>query len=161
MATVQAAMLTMVLGTAKALPFRGPFLKNDVYCSSSTSNPPAPEPTTQPMRAGSSLAMSRPACSTASIAAYTANWEKRAMRRDCFLEMRFSGSKSLTSQAISLWKPAGSNAAILAAPETPATLAFQKSSRPIPMLETTPMPVITTWLFIMIGFPSSGSSQGN
>src|SRR5687768_216577 len=60
--------------------------------------------------------------------------------------MKSKGRKSLTSPAIRLFKPTGSNKVMGPIALRPARRELQKASNPIPLGATTPMPVMTTRL---------------
>ncbi|CAM5699483.1 hypothetical protein SANTM175S_10133 [Streptomyces antimycoticus] len=76
--------------------------------------------------AATEYCVARPSCSTA-------RWR-----------IHRSGSKSSTSQPFAWSNPSTSNTVIGLAPLLPARSPRRNSSTPIPILETTPRPVITT-----------------
>ena len=72
---------------------------------------------------------SRPAWSTASVAAAIAKWMNRLIRRAILRSIAVAGSKSLTSAAIRTSKPVGSKDVIGPAPDTPAMRLAQNVGR--------------------------------
>jgi hypothetical protein len=62
-----------------------------------------------------------------------ASWLNRADRRSRLVSSSAAGSKSLTSPAIWVGSPDGSNAVIVSTPETPLTSACQVDSRSLPV----------------------------
>jgi len=93
------AALAMSLGTQNGETLEGP-LSRSLRCSSSISLiPPIPVPTMDPMRWGSSVARSSPLSRTAWVAAATAYWAKRSMRRLSRFSTYWVTSKVLISPA--------------------------------------------------------------
>ena len=99
------------------------------------------DPTTTPVRSGSSLSM--PASATASSAAATANSTPRSMRRASLREATDSGSKPRTSPAIRTGWSDGSKAAMVSMPLRPASIASQVEGASNPSGLTVPMPVMS------------------
>ena len=148
MDTCPAAILAIIIGTAKGLTLEGPLVSMRCTVSSMVPIPPMPVPMMVPTRSGFSALMSSLASSTAILAAATANCTFRSIWRTAFLSPTyFTGSKSFTSPAMRTGKSAASNSVMGPMPDFPAISAFQNSSVPMPTGETTPMPVITTLLF--------------
>ena len=82
------------------------------------------------------------------MAAATPYWAKRSMRLDHFLSMKSVGSKSVTSAAIFTGYSVVSKRWIWSNARAPrAAQCSVNTSFPIPMADTTPMPVTTTRLY--------------
>jgi hypothetical protein len=104
--------------------------------------PPMAEPTTTPVRSGSSA--SSPASAIASSVAATANSTPRSMRLASLREATNSGSKPRTSPAIRTGNGDGSKAAIVSMPLRPASIASQVEGASSPSGLTVPIPVMRT-----------------
>ena len=86
-----------------------------------------------PNRVWSISSSARPLSRTASSAAATANWVKRAILRASRLSMRAAGSKSLTSAASFTLKSAVSKAVIGPTAQRPALMFAQLSATVLPV----------------------------
>src|SRR5262245_52389866 len=83
-------------------------------------------------------------------ALHTAYLRKGSNLRSSFLSMYLSGSKPLTSAAMRVSKPVGSNRVMGPAPERPSIRPAQNSSAVFPTGVTAPTPVITTRRLSMV-----------
>src|SRR6266498_1212373 len=121
-----AAALAMSAGTMNGLTRPGPLSSNTLCWFNSHSIPPMPVANTTPPR--SALISGFPASSQASLADAIEKWTNRSVRRASF-----------TSSQVET-----SNLVILRIPLRPEVAPAQKSSTPMPIGVTGPMPVITT-----------------
>ena len=141
-AIMPAAMFGMIIGTVSGANLPGPRVRNTSCSVSSMSKPPMPEPT---ITATSSRPSSGSAAwRTASIAATSASWVKRAERRTVLESSRLSASRSSTSPAMRLRSAEASKRVIGPMPERPAFSASQNTGTPVPTGAATPRPVTTT-----------------
>ena len=147
-ATFPAAMLLIMMGTIRGFTRLGPFSSSFLHPRSISCRDPIPEPMLTPTRKGSSCSMLRPDWARAWLAAATANWEKRSMRRAVLLSIYALGSKSFTSAASLHLKSAASKQVMGPIPTSLFLIPFQKLSTSFPMGVMTPRPVTTTLVFI-------------
>jgi hypothetical protein len=127
---------------------RGPPLRSSMCSRSMLVNPPMPEPMKTPTLVAFSAVIGSFASSIANCAAAIANWMKTSIFLTSFFSTHRSGSNSLTSPAIRAEKAEASKWVIGPMPLRPAISACQLASVPIPIGDTSPMPVITTRLFV-------------
>ena len=103
MAILPAAMLEIIMGTNSGEMRDAPRLSSLSHSVMSVLMPPMPLPTYTPKRSGSMLP-AMPLSDTACIAAATAYWVNRSIRRASPREMpKRSGSKSFTSAATEIF----------------------------------------------------------
>ena len=149
MAICAAAMLGMTMGIKKGLTRSKPLARPRLCSSSMVGRLPMPLERMMPQRsrAGSSFSMDSPLSFTASSAAATAIWVKRAIFLASRRSMTVSGSKFLTSPASLTLKLVVSKRVMGPMPQTPARALAQVSAAFRPMGFTVPMPVTTTLRF--------------
>ena len=141
--TWQEAMLPAIIGTNSAETRPGPRSLSTLDWSAIVVTPPPPVLTTVAIRSGSRRLRSSPASATASRAAATPSWLKRAIRRAALASIKSVGSNSGISAAICTFRSASTRSGTRRTPERPSRSESQKASTPIPIGVTGPMPVIT------------------
>ena len=122
METRQPAIEGESAGMANGLTKRGPFVRSVSAPMVICSMPPPPVLMITAPRSscsGDMAAKSMPESATASLAAATAKWMKRLMRRAILWSMAALGSKSLTSAAMRTSRSLASKWVIGPTPETP------------------------------------------
>src|SRR6266540_3166957 len=137
-----AAALAMSAGTMNGLTRPGPLSSNTLCWFNSHSIPPMLVANTTPPR--SALISGFPASSQASLADAIEKWTNRSVRRASFTSSHVETSNPSTSPANFTGRSEGSNLVILRIPLRPEVAPAQKSSTPMPIGVTGPMPVITT-----------------
>ena len=119
-----------------------------------TSKPPIPEPTYTPRRNGSMFCSSPSVCRPESFMACQAAAMPYCVKRSCLrmngLSMPNSSAlKFLILPAILTGRSSVGKLSINSMPHTPSLRFFQKVSTSFPTEEMTPIPVMTTRLFII------------
>src|SRR5690606_488817 len=149
MLTAAAAAFGMSMGTVMGSTRRGPFSLRVSHASSSLQSPPMPVEYSTPRRSGSTSG--EPASAQASREAMSANWLIGSSR---LISWRSSTSSGRTFASAA--KVTGSSSSLtqswmsVAAPDSPASRAFQVSGAVPPSGDDVPMPVTTIFLVIRI-----------
>src|SRR3990172_7790423 len=128
------------------------------WCWSSNHSIP-PMPVAVIARAGWAATSGLPASSQASLAAATAYWEKRAVRRTSLGSSQSPAWKSGTSPASVTDRSDGSKCEMRRMPFRPEVRPAQNSSTPVPTGVTGPIPVTTTRLATAPLYAELGGDQ--
>jgi hypothetical protein len=152
MDTWPAARLMMAEGMKNGEILRGPPSRSALCSRSIVVNPPIPDAMNTPTRGAIAGVTSSFASSTAKCDAAMAYWMKMSTFLTSFFSMKRSGSKFLTSPAMRAEKSVVSNFVMGAMPLQPMQSASQFASVPMPSDDTSPMPVTTTRLCMLISF---------
>jgi hypothetical protein len=142
MAMCPAGAFAMSMGTMNGETRPGPLFSRTSYCVSRVLMPPIPVAKMTPPR--SATTSGSPASAQASFAAAMPNCVNRSVRRASLTSRNSLGSNPSTSPATETGRSPMGNCVIVRTPFRPLARPCQKSSTPIPIGVTGPIPVMTT-----------------